>query len=80
MSVLGETNNLKLEEELEDKLPTYFESLPPQKQEMLNDTYQTVKEKTDSFKESLNGFPQKQINQIKKDIVTQIYKKIVEEW
>ncbi len=80
LSVLGETNNLKLEEEVEDKLPAYFQSLPQEKQEMLEKTYDDLKEKTDSFKDSLNGFPQKQINQIKKDIVTEIYTKIVEEW
>jgi len=75
LPILGDTNL-----NLENNLPEYLENLPPKKRKFLEESQKEIGNFIDNIKDSLNGFPQKQINQIKKEIVTQIYQDIVEKW
>jgi hypothetical protein len=79
-SVLGQISYPSLaQNQVNESLPAYLQSLPPEKQELVDATLEEIKKFTDRVKELLNGFPQKQIQEIRKEIITQIYQKLVDQ-
>lgn len=77
-SVLGDTTQINLQP-IVDNLVT---KLPPQSQEYINNFESTplsqfIKEKSAVITDNLNGFPDKQIKDIKKTVVKSIYDDLI---
>lgn len=83
-TVLGEkTSSSSAQLFLENTIDTIYDKLPPKSQETIknldkNPLVATIQEKLEYAKGESAGFPQKQINEIKKSIINTIYKSIME--
>lgn len=81
-SVLGDTTAFGGSVNLKPVVDTIVKGLPPQSQEIINNFNQqpfviNTQYRINQVKEQLDGFPDKQIKDIKKSIVQNIYDELI---
>jgi len=83
-TVLGEeTSSASAQLFIKNTLDSTFKMLPPKSQETIknfhqNPLYLTVQKNLDFLKKESENFPQKQVKEIKKSIINEIYKNMMD--